>query len=90
MSEPWENRGGWRRDAACRSVDPELFFPIGTRDAALVQVAAAKVVCRRCPVEPACLGWALANAQVAGVWGGTTEAERRALRALPRLLLAQR
>jgi WhiB family redox-sensing transcriptional regulator len=90
MSTPQPNRADWRHHAACRSVDPELFFPVGTQGAALVQVAAARAVCRRCPVESACLGWALGKPQLSGVWGGTTEAERRALRALPPLLLVDR
>ncbi len=90
MSTSLENRAGWCHRAACRSVDPELFFPVGTQGAGLVQVAAARAVCRRCPVESDCLRWALANSQTSGVWGGTTEAERRALRVAPRLLFLER
>ena len=44
----------WRHRAACRDVDPELFFPIGNTGPALMQIEEAKQVCRRCPViEPA-------------------------------------
>ena len=71
-------------------MDPELFFPVGTQGAALVQVAAARSVRRRCRVESDCLGWGLAKPQLSGVWGGTTEAERRARRMLPPLLLVDR
>jgi len=70
----------WRADASCRTVDPDLFFPIGTTGAALVQIDAAKAVCRQCPSKGACLEFALATNQEAGVWGGTTEEERRKLR----------
>ncbi|HEX7107560.1 MAG TPA: WhiB family transcriptional regulator [Acidothermaceae bacterium] len=70
----------WRDDAACRDEDPELFFPIGHGPAAQAQIAAAKAVCARCPVVRECLAWALENGQDAGVWGGLTEEERRALR----------
>ena len=71
---------GWRDHAACGRLDPELFFPISTLGAALPQIEAAKRVCRSCPVRLACLRWALETGQDAGVWGGTTERERRLLR----------
>jgi len=44
------------------------------------QIAAAKLVCRRCEVQGACLEFALATNQDSGVWGGTSEEERRKLR----------
>jgi WhiB family redox-sensing transcriptional regulator len=70
----------WRRDAACRDEDPELFFPIGTTGPAIDQANAAKRVCARCDVREECLEFALASNQDAGVWGGLTEEERRSLR----------
>ncbi len=70
----------WRDRARCLDEDPDLFFPIGTSGPALAQAAAAKAMCRACPVISECLDWALANYQDAGVWGGTTEEERRAMR----------
>ncbi|MFF6993156.1 WhiB family transcriptional regulator [Streptomyces sp. NPDC010273] len=70
----------WRESAACRDVDPDLFFPIGTGGLTLVQIGEAKAVCARCPVSKRCLEWALDVGQVEGVWGGTTESERRATR----------
>jgi WhiB family transcriptional regulator, redox-sensing transcriptional regulator len=70
----------WRTLAACRDEDPELFFPVGTSGAALADVAAAKTVCRACPVTAPCLEWALESGQDAGVWGGASADERRALR----------
>jgi WhiB family redox-sensing transcriptional regulator len=69
----------WRESAACRSVDPDLFFPIGNTGPALLQIQEAKAVCAGCPVRDACLRWALDTGQSIGVWGGTGEAERRAL-----------
>ena len=69
----------WRHHALCRDEDPELFFPIGTAGPAAVQVEEAKVVCRRCTVTEDCLSWALETGQDAGVWGGLSEDERRAL-----------
>jgi WhiB family redox-sensing transcriptional regulator len=70
----------WRDHAACRHEDPDLFFPIGATGPALVQQERAKTVCRRCPVREQCLQWALDTGQTIGVWGGTSEAERRALK----------
>jgi hypothetical protein len=49
----------WRHRSACRTEDPELFFPVGTDGPALLQIAEAKTVCRRCPVVTECLTWAL-------------------------------
>ena len=70
----------WRDKAACRNVDAELFFPIVSTGPPLLQLAWAKQVCAGCAVRTPCLEWALASGQEAGVWGGTTEDERRALR----------
>lgn len=70
----------WRHRAICRDEDPELFFPVGTSGPALLQIAEAKTVCRTCPVVSECLTWALDSGQDAGVWGGMTEDERRALK----------
>lgn len=70
----------WRDSAACLEVDPELFFPIGNTGPALAQIEEAKKVCRRCVVVDTCLRWALDNGQDAGVWGGTSEEERRSLK----------
>ncbi|MEE1795746.1 WhiB family transcriptional regulator [Streptomyces sp. BE308] len=70
----------WRMRAACREVDPDLFFPIGSTGPALVQTEDAKAVCATCPVREQCLQWALENGQDSGVWGGMGEDERRALK----------
>ncbi|MBV7247707.1 MULTISPECIES: WhiB family transcriptional regulator [Streptomyces] len=70
----------WRLHAACREEDPDLFFPIGSTGPAVVQEAEAKTVCRSCPVQAACLEWALENRQDSGIWGGLSENERRALK----------
>ncbi|WP_299539390.1 WhiB family transcriptional regulator [uncultured Streptomyces sp.] len=70
----------WRSLAACREVDPDLFFPIGSTGPSLVQAEDAKAVCRTCPVQEQCLRWAMENGQDFGVWGGLGEDERRALK----------
>ncbi|MET8624717.1 WhiB family transcriptional regulator [Kitasatospora sp. NPDC004669] len=70
----------WRMRAVCREEDPELFFPIGNSGPALLQIEEAKAVCRRCPVMEQCLTWALTTGEDAGVWGGMSEDERRAMK----------
>lgn len=62
----------WRQRAACRGVDPDVFYPISDEDA-----DEAKSICGVCPVREACLEYALANRERDGVWGGATERERR-------------
>jgi len=70
----------WRLRASCRSVDPDLFFPVGTTGLAVEQIDSAKAVCDACPVNEPCLEYALATNQDSGIWGGTSEEERRSLR----------
>jgi WhiB family transcriptional regulator, redox-sensing transcriptional regulator len=70
----------WLVRAACRTAEPDLFFPVGTSGPALVQLAEAKSVCGRCPVLLQCRTWALTTGQDTGVWGGMSADERRAMR----------
>lgn len=70
----------WRRGAACRDTDPDLFFPVGTTGAALDQIRSAKKICKMCVARSECLEYALVNNQESGIWGGTSEEERRVLR----------
>jgi WhiB family redox-sensing transcriptional regulator len=62
----------WRQRAACRGVDPDIFYPVDDEDA-----EEAKAICRGCPVHELCLDWALSHRERDGVWGGATERERR-------------
>ena len=70
----------WRKQALCRDTDPELFFPIGTTGQALLQISEAKNVCRECTVKKECLDFAIETNQDSGIWGGTSEEERRDIR----------
>jgi WhiB family transcriptional regulator, redox-sensing transcriptional regulator len=70
----------WRGRSACRDSDPDVFFPIGTTGSALEQIETARRICTACLVNDECLEFALATNQEAGIWGGTTEEERRKLR----------
>jgi WhiB family redox-sensing transcriptional regulator len=71
----------WHDSAKCRGMDPDLFFPVGNGSggASLLQIDEAKAVCGSCPVARQCLAWALNAVTVEGIWGGTTEAERRSM-----------
>jgi hypothetical protein len=65
----------WRADAACRDRIDIDFFP-GLGESTLP----AKKVCETCLVRAACLEYALTNVEVFGVWGGTSERQRRLMR----------
>ena len=65
----------WQRDAACAELDPDIFFPERGGSS-----KAARAVCARCPVVEDCLTYALENREEYGIWGGTSERERRGLR----------
>jgi WhiB family redox-sensing transcriptional regulator len=73
----------WRRHAACRNADPELFFPEGAAGPTLETAEQAKRFCRTCHVRARCLDWALSHGAAFGIWGGRTQDERRAFRAGP-------
>lgn len=68
----------WREQAACADYPNQLFFP--PPDAGDDVVERATSVCAVCPVLDDCLEYALETNQRAGIWGGTTEDERRSLR----------
>ena len=62
----------WRKHAACRGIDPDVFYPISDEEA-----GEAKAGCDQCAVRESCLEHALASREREGIWGGTTERERR-------------
>lgn len=68
---------GWLRKGACRSSDPDLFFPLAPSP---LQEARAKAVCARCPVVNECRAYALREGETEGIWGGLTPQERRRTR----------
>lgn len=70
-------RPAWHRRAACRGMDSAIFFPKGGR------LTEARAICAGCPVKSQCLDAALAvdpASDLAGVFAGTTAAERAAMR----------
>lgn len=70
----------WHHHAACATEPKETFFP-GLGDVATM--ARAKAICATCPVQARCLEEALDGPGFGdhGVWGGTSGAERRRIRA---------
>ncbi|MGH9302132.1 MAG: WhiB family transcriptional regulator [Acidimicrobiales bacterium] len=64
----------WRQHAACRGIDPDIFYPVSDEED-----YEAKAICAVCPVREACLEHALAHRERDGVWGGANERERRRL-----------
>lgn len=69
--EPWMER------AACASsADPEAFFPDAGRPGHRTRLALR--ICAGCEVAEECLTFALRDPDLRGVWGGTTERQRRA------------
>lgn len=60
----------------CSQTDPEVFFPEKGGS-----TAPAKRICGGCSVRAECLEFALARDERFGVWGGTSERERRRITA---------
>ena len=61
-----------------RDADDSKWFP-GVGQSA----AASRAICRTCPVISECAAYAIEN-NLEGVWGGTTDRERSALRSAPK------
>lgn len=57
--------------AACKDMGSELFMSENNKD-----IRTAKAICVGCPAVNACLEYAIENREQ-GVWGGTTERERK-------------
>ena len=62
----------WMAHGNCRNYPPSAFFPSDG-----VGVDRARKICRTCPVIEPCLEYALEHRIDHGVWGATSERERR-------------
>jgi WhiB family redox-sensing transcriptional regulator len=71
--EDWLQRPAWHKKAACAGQTP-AFFVKGTPPTRTRQI------CAGCAVREKCLEAALADPDLVGLWGGTTERERREMR----------
>ncbi len=67
---------GWVALGACVGSDPRVFFPGKGQDAA----GPARRICAGCEVQAECLEYALTRPEKFGIWAGTTERQRRAMR----------
>lgn len=65
--------------ASCTFSDPEIFFTDPKDDNYHRDTRMAKNVCSRCVYKVECLEWAL-DANEPGVWGETTDMDRRRLK----------
>ena len=63
--------------AACYGADPNIFFPARGYSSA----ADAKAICADCPAIDECRAFAVDLMMDRGIWGGTSERERRRIRA---------
>lgn len=66
----------WMTDAACKGMDPALFFPTQGQPVS----KHAKAACQTCPVLDVCREAAITDGSLHGYWGGTSERQRRAIR----------
>lgn len=73
----------WQTSAACRGIDPDLFFPDRGES-----TKEAKAICLGgCAVLNECLEFALENTHMPGILGGTSERQRRFIRRARRLAI---
>ena len=75
--------GEWRKDAACRDMDTNIFFDdvSDTHEAKsnnFFKREYAKSICAKCPVSNECLEYAISNNVIDGVYGGLTYRKRLA------------
>ena len=68
------NERDWRDSAACKGMDPDIFFLKRNQGG---RNAESKAICAECPVSTECLE-AGAN-ETSGIWGGLSARQRRDL-----------
>ena len=68
------NERDWRDSAACKGMDPNIFFLKRNQGG---KNAAAKAICAGCPVSDECLE--VGANELSGIWGGLSGRQRRDL-----------
>jgi len=72
----------WQLRAACRGPQAYLFFPPNhpeRKEERESRESRAKAICAVCAVVRECYDFALETREAHGIWGATTESERRIL-----------
>ena len=77
LGAKWIDIKDWSDEAICKDLDTQVFFP--KRGEATAPI---KVICSVCPVVKPCLEYAMKSGEKFGVWGGTSERERRRIRGM--------
>lgn len=62
----------WMEEALCAQTDPDIFYPEKGGS-----TAPATSVCASCAVRAECLEYAVANDIRHGIWGGTSDNDRK-------------
>jgi WhiB family redox-sensing transcriptional regulator len=71
----------WVAKANCLGIETSLFYP----DRGSEKAHDAKNVCYGCAVREECLSYALKIGERYGIWGGTSERQRKKIRRSTRL-----
>lgn len=72
----------WQIKGSCRGPQAAVFFPptsFERKDEKDEREERAKAICATCPVQRACLDYALRIREPHGIWGGLNELERKQL-----------
>jgi WhiB family redox-sensing transcriptional regulator len=65
----------WITQGACKGTATGVFYPERGES-----TLGPQAICRTCPVRVECLDYAMRGREAWGIWGGTTENQRRRLR----------
>lgn len=66
----------WKLNGACVDQNPEWWF-VTPGD---LRVLDAIRICKTCPIRERCLEYALTTDSAWGIWGGTTEKQRKQIK----------
>lgn len=58
----------------------KLFFAFGPTKEDMAMRREAKQICAFCPIKKECFDYAVSDWRVCGIWGGTTEDQRKQIR----------